>query len=483
MNSFLVRFHALRLSTPAMFLILLLQRTPVVQWLLRADAAPPGVFATVLRSAMLATIAGGAVHTLTGATVFVSNPASPAAAKVGTPFSMVFSVASSASGTGFYMVSGTLPPGLSIAGMDSSGGVSGSAATISGTPTTAGAYSVSIQAWGPGNSAASFTNGVSYSLTINVAAAVGTGPSITTQPASTSVTVGGSASFSVAATGTPTPTYQWQKGGAAIAGATSATLSLTNVQNSDAGTYAVVVTNSAGSVTSANVTLSVAAALGPSITTQPRDLALPAGYAGTLTVVASGTAPLTYQWSKDSAAIPGATAASLAFASAQPSDSGNYTVVVTSPDGTVTSTVAKVAVGTSAAKFINLSTRGFVGTGPNVLIAGLVITGPNPKTVLIRVVGPTLAQLGLSSTDVLADPVASLRDPSGAEILSNDDWGTGANVSILPQVFHTVGAFDLPVGSKDAVALVTLDPGIYTVIASGKNGSSGIALLETYEVP
>jgi len=396
MNTFLARFHALRLSSPAMLLILLLQRTPVVQWLLRADAAPPGVFATVLRSAMLATVTGGAVHTLTGATNFTSNPASPASATVGAPFNLVFSVTSSASGTGFYRVTGTLPPGLSIAGMDSSGGVSGSSATISGTPTTAGGYAVSIQAWGPGNSTSSFTNGITYSVAINVAAAVVTGPSITTQP---------------------------------------------------------------------------------------RDLNLPAGYAGSLTVVAGGNAPFTYQWRKDGAPLAGATGASLAFASALLSDSGNYTVVVTNADGTVTSTVARVAVGTSASRFINLSTRGFVGTGANVLIAGLVINGPAPKTVLVRVVGPTLAQLGLSAADVLADPLASVRDAGGNEIYANDDWGTAANASILPQVFHTVGAFDLPAGSKDAVALVTLAPGLYTVIASGKNSGTGIALLETYEVP
>ena len=96
---------------------------------------------------------------------------------------------------------------------------------------------------------------------------VGIGPVITTQPSSLSVTVGSTAQFTVAATGTPAPTYQWQFNGVAIASATSATLTLSNVQLTDAGTYTVVVANTAGSVTSNPATLTVNAS--PTTTIPP----------------------------------------------------------------------------------------------------------------------------------------------------------------------------------------------------------------------
>ncbi len=89
------------------------------------------------------------------------------------------------------------------------------------------------------------------------------GPTITTQPQSQTVTAGFTAQFSVVATGTPAPTYQWQFNGAPVAGATSATLTLSGVQSSGAGTYTVVVTNPAGSVTSNPATLTVNAVTPP----------------------------------------------------------------------------------------------------------------------------------------------------------------------------------------------------------------------------
>lgn len=88
-------------------------------------------------------------------------------------------------------------------------------------------------------------------------APVNAAPVITTQPQSQSVNVGANVVFSVVATGTPNPTYQWNKNGSAISGATGTTLSITNAQTTDAGTYTVTVTNSLGSVTSEGATLTV----------------------------------------------------------------------------------------------------------------------------------------------------------------------------------------------------------------------------------
>ena len=84
-----------------------------------------------------------------------------------------------------------------------------------------------------------------------------TAPAITSQPSSETVTAGQSASFSVTATGSPTPTYQWQKNGVNIAQATSSTYTIPSTATSDAGRYQVVVSNSAGSVTSNGATLTV----------------------------------------------------------------------------------------------------------------------------------------------------------------------------------------------------------------------------------
>jgi hypothetical protein len=210
---------------------------------------------------------------------------------------------------------------------------------------------------------------------------------------------------------------------------------------------------------------------------------LPAGYAATLRVTASGTGPLVYQWARNGVAIPGATGATYAFAKLQLSDSGAYSVVVTNAVGSVTSNAVTVAVGSSAGKFFNLSTRGFVGAGDNTLIAGFVIDGTTPKSVLIRAVGPGLAQYGLGAAQVLADPVLTVKDAEGNDVCANDDWGAATNAASLPQAFDATGAFDLLPGSKDAVVLATLAPGIYTALVRGKDSATGLALLEMYEVP
>src|SRR5262245_33588768 len=140
-------------------------------------------------------------------------------------------------------------------------------------------------------------------------------PSITTQPASQSVTAGSSATFTVVATGTDPLSYQWRKAGAAIGGATSASYTASAVTAADDGSmYSVVVSNSAGSVTSSDAKLPVPvpppSSSAPTITTQPANQSVAAGSTATFTVVATGTAPLSYQWKKGTANIAGATSAS-----------------------------------------------------------------------------------------------------------------------------------------------------------------------------
>lgn len=133
-------------------------------------------------------------------------------------------------------------------------------------------------------------------------------------------------------------------------------------------------------------------------------------------------------------------------------------------------------------KLLNVSTRGEVSAGDKVLIAGLIINGSTPKRVLIRAVGPTLSTLGVSTS--LANPTLRLvRQDTGATVRENNDWELGNDATEVAEVAAEVGAFALPTGSKDAALLINLPPGVYTAIVDTADGSSGIALVEVYEVP
>lgn len=167
-------------------------------------------------------------------------------------------------------------------------------------------------------------------------------PAITTQPLSRTVVVGSNVTFSVVATGTAPLSYQWLLGGGAIAGATASSYTRMNVQPADAGTYSVVITNLAGTATSANALLTVI--VPPAITTQPLGRAVAAGSNVTFSVVATGTAPLSYQWLLGGATIAGATGSSYTRTSVQPVDAGNYSVVVTNLAGAATSSNAMLTV-------------------------------------------------------------------------------------------------------------------------------------------
>lgn len=144
----------------------------------------------------------------------------------------------------------------------------------------------------------------------------------------------------------------------------------------------------------------------------------------------------------------------------------------------------KAVAGGTAQKFSNVSSRCFVGTGDQAAIPGFVIEGTAAKTVLIRAVGPTLglpAPNGFGLGGVLADPVLSLKR-GGSTVRTNDDWSDADNAVEIAAAAARVGAFPTPVDSADAAILITLEPGVYTAIAEGKGGTTGIALVEVYGV-
>jgi hypothetical protein len=133
---------------------------------------------------------------------------------------------------------------------------------------------------------------------------------------------------------------------------------------------------------------------------------------------------------------------------------------------------------TSPVRLVNVSTSGFVGVGEQALVPGFVIGGSAPKLLLIRAVGPGLAQFGVG--DVLADPQLSLM-PLGQNftVAANDNWG---GTTSLQAAFAEAGAFALPAGSKDAAVVVRLPPGGYTVVVSGVASTTGTALVEIYDL-
>ena len=171
-----------------------------------------------------------------------------------------------------------------------------------------------------------------------------TPPSITNQPAPVTVLVSNSATFTVGAGGTAPLAYQWRLNTTTnVLNATNASLTITNVQATNAGNYTVVVTNSFGSVTSSPAALTVN--FPPGITNQPTPVSVVVSNSATFTVGVSGTAPLAYQWRLNTTTnLLGATNFSLTITNAQATNAGNYTVVITNSFGSITSSPAALTV-------------------------------------------------------------------------------------------------------------------------------------------
>jgi predicted RNA-binding protein with TRAM domain len=183
-------------------------------------------------------------------------------------------------------------------------------------------------------------------LTVNAAVA----PSITSQPSDQSVPEGSTATFSVTATGSEPLSFQWQRGGSPIEGATAATYTTPPTTSSDDGAvFSCVVSNVKGSATSNGAILTVTPTA-PSITSQPSDQSVQEGSTATFSVTATGSAPLSYQWQKDGAAISGATDATYTTPPCVTGDSGSlFRCVVSNVAGDVTSDTATLTVVVSEA--------------------------------------------------------------------------------------------------------------------------------------
>ena len=161
--------------------------------------------------------------------------------------------------------------------------------------------------------------------------------------------------------------------------------------------------------------------------------------------------------------------------------SAGYTAVASGVGGGTGIGVVEIYDADSSAPAVrlnNLSARGIVGTGGNILFGGFVVAGNTSETVLLRAIGPSLALAPFDLTGVLAQPVITLFS-GNTPIYSNTAWGGD---SVLATVEATVGAYAIPSNSLDSLLLVTLPPGSYSVQISGVNGGTGIATAEIYEV-
>ncbi len=124
----------------------------------------------------------------------------------------------------------------------------------------------------------------------------------------------------------------------------------------------------------------------------------------------------------------------------------------------------------------NISTRAEVGVDTHVLIGGFVITGPDPKMVVLRGIGPSLAVQGVNG--VLADPVIELHDSTGAVLATNDNW-----MDLSPEDQMTLTDNNLaPTEDAESALVMTLDPGEYTLVMTGANNSTGVGLVEAYDI-
>jgi hypothetical protein len=231
----------------------------------------------------------------------------------------------------------------------------------------------------------------------------------------------------------------------------------------------------------------------PTIVAQPQGSTVRVGDSATIAVVATSPAAITYTWRFTPAGttvaqlFPLVTGPTYRIGSVQPVDAGTYTVEVSGPaSDPVRSSAATLAVTplatTADTTLANISTRALVGTGGNVMIAGLVIGGTTPKTVFVRAAGPALADFGVSGT--LANPTLGIVNSAGQTVAANDDWETQSapgSAAAIRAAETRLGAFQFRAGSRDAALVVTLPPGSYTAVVNGANNTAGIALVEAYD--
>jgi hypothetical protein len=303
------------------------------QWQMAGTNVPGATAASLQLASVQPSQAGGY-------SVIVTNVAGAATSSVATLAVLVppqivsqptnVTVISGSNATFSVTASGTAPLNYQwqTAGTDVPGATAASLQLANVQPSQAGGYRVIV------------TN-VAGTATSSVATlAVLVPPQIVSQPTNVTIISGSNATFSVTALGTTPLTYQWQMAGTNLPGATATDLQVSNAQPAEAGDYQVIVTNILGAATSSVAILTIL--VPPQILSEPTNVTTVPGGAATFSVLASGSAPVAYQWQFASTNLPGGTTSTLQLGNVQPAQAGSYLVVVTDSAGASTSAPASL---------------------------------------------------------------------------------------------------------------------------------------------
>jgi hypothetical protein len=352
--------------------------------------------------------------------------------------------------------------------------------------------------------------------------------SISLQPFEQTVAARGRACLSLFSDNPFTATYQWFHNGTALAGENNDYLSLPNITVANAGEYRVEITQPGSTeplvrlayltVTSpdsgllnisARATVSPASPLILGLSMQSKsahkllarsvgrglaDYGAPAPLLGDSKLSLYGPSGLLLSKSggitdADISALSAqvgafgikSSTASQGSALAPSLGTGVYSLVSESTDGSTGTALSEVyltdASDLPTGSLRNLSARGHVDAGGNPFIVGLVVKGTTPLRILLRAIGPELASFGIK--DALADPVMEFHSDHSTIpfTLANDNWSGDTTIAAA---FRQAGAFDIPATSKDAALILTLDPGVYTVLIRDAKSTAGTVLVEAY---
>jgi hypothetical protein len=163
---------------------------------------------------------------------------------------------------------------------------------------------------------------------------------------------------------------------------------------------------------------------------------------------------------------------------------GNYTAIVRGVNDMTGVALAEVydLSSDASSNLGNISTRAFVQTDDNVMIEGFMVAGAQPKRVIVRAIGPELTQYGVP--DALVNPTLELHDTTGALIASNDNWQQTIIGGIITgdQVHEIRNSGRAPMDGRESAIIADLPAGNYTAIVRGVNDTTGVALVEVYDL-
>jgi hypothetical protein len=334
---------------------------------------------------------------------------------------------------------------------------------------TASSYTKSnVQAANAGSYSVIVTNAYGSANSANAVLTVHTPPTITAQPANTVTGFGLNVNLSATATGDATLSYQWRHNGTNLASATTSILTIIHAQATNAGTYAIVVTNLYGTATSANALLSV---LDPYILNQPQSQTVTAGAPATFIVGTVGTAPLSYIWSKDGVALTdgtnlsGSRTPTLSLASVQAGDVGMYSVTVSNVNGSMASSNAAL-ISAFAPLIVTQPACQKVLAGSTVVLSVSVV-GSGPITNQWQKDGTNLVDAGKFSGTATTSLVVSnvqIGECGNYSLVASNAYGSAISSNALLSLWPVVGwgsdvygQADVPAGLSNVVAIAAGD--------------------------